>query len=115
VATFGAELSMSLDGFIADPSDGVAEVFAWYGNGDVETPAPDERWTFRTSEASARHLRETIPRVGAILSGRRTFDVANGWGGHHTLGVPTVVVTHAIPDGWPREGSSISFATGVSF
>jgi dihydrofolate reductase len=27
------------------------------------------------------------------------------------MGVPTVVLTHSIPDGWPREGSSLHFNT----
>ena len=31
-----AIMSMSLDGFVADPADGVAEVFDWYFQGDVE-------------------------------------------------------------------------------
>ncbi len=32
-----AIMSMSLDGFVADPHDGVGEVFDWYMNsGDVE-------------------------------------------------------------------------------
>ena len=32
-----ALMSMSLDGYVADPNDGVAEVFDWYFNsGDVE-------------------------------------------------------------------------------
>jgi hypothetical protein len=33
-----AIMSMSLDGYVADPHDGVAEVFDWYFNsGDVES------------------------------------------------------------------------------
>ena len=31
-----AVMSMSLDGFVADRNDGVAEVFDWYFSGDVE-------------------------------------------------------------------------------
>ena len=36
-----ANMSVSLDGFVADPADGVAEVFTWYALGD--TPVPDAR------------------------------------------------------------------------
>jgi hypothetical protein len=36
--TVVAELSMSLDGFVADPSDQVGPLFDWYRNGDVEVP-----------------------------------------------------------------------------
>jgi hypothetical protein len=31
-----AIMSMSLDGYVADANDGVAEVFDWYFAGDVE-------------------------------------------------------------------------------
>lgn len=52
MATVIAEMSMSLDGFVADPSDQVGPLFDWYGNGEVEVPtAVPERWTFRTSVA----------------------------------------------------------------
>ena len=33
-----AIMSMSLDGYVADLNDGVAEVFDWYFSGDVEIP-----------------------------------------------------------------------------
>ena len=33
-----ALMSMSLDGYVADANDGVAEVFDWYFSGDVEVP-----------------------------------------------------------------------------
>jgi dihydrofolate reductase len=114
VATVIAEMSMSLDGFVADPSDQVGPLFDWYGNGEVEVPTADpERWTFRTSQASARYLREALERVGAIVAGRRLFDVGR-WGEHgHPYGVPVFVVTHAVPEGWPREDAPlpITFVT----
>ena len=31
-----ANMSMSLDGFIADPDDGCNDLFGWYGGGPVE-------------------------------------------------------------------------------
>ena len=33
-----AFMSMSLDGYVADADDGVAEVFDWYFSGDVRSP-----------------------------------------------------------------------------
>ena len=50
-----ALMSMSLDGFVADADDGVAEVFDWYFSGDVEVPMPipTPDFTFRVSAASA--------------------------------------------------------------
>lgn len=35
-------MSMSLDGYVADPDDGVADVFGWYlASGDVEFETGD--------------------------------------------------------------------------
>ncbi|MEU0940219.1 dihydrofolate reductase family protein [Embleya sp. NPDC005971] len=100
MATVMAEKTMSLDGFIADPSHDVAELFGWYSNGHVETPAPGGGMTFRTSVASARHLRELFVNTGAIVTGRRLFDATDGWGGSHPIGVPVFVVTHHVPRDW---------------
>jgi hypothetical protein len=54
-----AIMSMSLDGYVADANDGVAEVFDWYFSGDVEVPtaSPTTGFTFRVSAPSAEHLR----------------------------------------------------------
>jgi hypothetical protein len=76
-----ADMTMSLDGFIADEHDGVEDLFGWYGNGDVTVPTADPRWTFQVSEASARHLRPAFDgSVGALVCGRRIFDHTQGWG-----------------------------------
>ena len=66
--------------------------------------------TFRVSRPSAEHLRGLISELGAMLTGRRTFDVAQGWGGNHSWG-PAFVVTHRIPEGWPRPSSTVHFVT----
>ncbi len=106
-----AFMSMSLDGYVADESDGVNQVFDWYFSGDVEIPTGSEDFTFRVSRPSADHLRSLMRDAGAFLTGRRTFDAANGWGGQHPWNVPAFVVTHRVPDGWPRPGSSVQFVT----
>ncbi|MFG2055641.1 dihydrofolate reductase family protein [Micromonospora sp. NPDC048930] len=102
--------TMSLDGYIADASHGGFEhLFQWYGNGDVETQMAG--MTVRTSAASAEHLRELHERTGALVVGRRLFDMTNGWGGRHPMDVPVVVVTHRVPEGWDRESDSFVFVT----
>jgi dihydrofolate reductase len=108
-----ALMSMSLDGYVADANDGVDEVFHWYFSGDVEVPTASgaSGMTFRVSEPSADHLRHLVAEVGAMLTGRRTFERADGWGGQHPWGIPAFVVTHAVPDGWPRPGSTVQFVT----
>ncbi|HYH07062.1 MAG TPA: dihydrofolate reductase family protein [Thermoanaerobaculia bacterium] len=107
-----AIMSMSLDGFVADANDGVAEVFDWYFNsGDVAfATGGSDPMTFRVSAPSAEHLRGLWSGLGAVLTGRRTFDVAEGWGGNHAWG-PAFVLTHDIPAGWPRPDSTVHFVT----
>ncbi len=107
-----AIMSMSLDGFVADRYDGVAEVFDWYmnsGNVEFRTGGSDPM-TFHVSEPSAEHLRALWSELGAVLTGRRTFEVADGWNGNHAWG-PAFVLTHEIPDGWPRPNSTVHFVT----
>ena len=108
-----ALMSMSLDGYVADANDGVAEVFDWYFSGDVEVPMPSTSsdMTFRVSPQSAVHVRDLMAEIGAMLTGRRTFDRAGGWDGQHPWGIPAFVVTHQVPDGWPRPGSTVHFVT----
>ena len=66
--------------------------------------------TFRLSAPSAQHLRQLWSELGGVLTGRRTFEVAQGWGGNHAWG-PAFVVTREIPDGWPRPNSTVHFVT----
>jgi hypothetical protein len=46
MATVIADMSMSLDGFIADRNDDVGPLFDWYRVGPVTTPSANERWRF---------------------------------------------------------------------
>jgi len=106
-----AIMSMSLDGFVADRNDGVAEVFDWYFSGNVEVNSGGaDAMTFKLSEPSAAHFRALSAELGAVLTGRRTFAVADGWGGNHAWG-PAFVLCHQVPAGWPRPGSSVHFVT----
>jgi dihydrofolate reductase len=112
-------LSMSLDGFIAGPNDGPGQplgeggerLFEWFSAGDTEYGLPGTEMVFRVSQQSAEMLREAHAGMGASVTGRRTFDISNGWGGSPPLGVPTFVVTHAVPQEWVYEGSPFTFVT----
>jgi dihydrofolate reductase len=105
--------SMSIDGFIAGPENsGFEHLFAWYGNGDVEIPNeihPD--LSLKVTDVSAAYLREITEVSGAIVVGRKLWDSTNAWGGKHPMGVPVVVLTHNVPDGWDREGEWFTFVT----
>lgn len=109
-------LSASVDGYITgpDPSPeralgrGGERLFDWYFNGDVPSTVFDG---FRLSPQSARVFDELAGRVGAIISGRRTYDHSNGFGGdggpHPTA--PLVVLSHRPAPA----GASQAFATDI--
>jgi dihydrofolate reductase len=102
-----ADMSMSLDGRIATPDDDISRLIRWFFDGDTEV-APGA--PFRVSQGSAELLREAMETVGALIGGRRYFDLAQGWGGRHPMGVPVYILTHEPPADWPSD-SSIHFVT----
>jgi dihydrofolate reductase len=102
-----ADMSMSLDGKIATPDDDISRLVRWFFDGDTAVAAGAP---FRVSEDSAELLREAMETVGAIIGGRRYFDLADGWGGRHPMGVPAFILTHEPPAGWPQD-SAIRFVT----
>src|ERR671917_896824 len=112
-------LSMSLDGFIAGPNDGPERplgeegerLFEWYSSGDTEYKLPGTEMVFNVSPQSAELLRQAHGKMGAFATGRRTFDITNGWGGNPPLGVPAFVVTHTVPQEGVYEGSPFTFVT----
>lgn len=95
-------LSMSLDGYIAGPDDGLdlplgrggERIFAWMNAGPES--ARKNQW-LAPPEASRPIVEAWTADCGAIVSGRRTFDIARGWQGGHPIDVPIFVVTHAAP------------------
>ena len=99
-------MTMSLDGFIADPDDQPGELFDWYQAGEVSVPSANENVLFDVDEASAEVLGDLTDDVGALVSGRRLFDIANGWNDSHPAGARVVVVTHSPPadaaERWPK-------------
>ncbi len=107
-------MTMSLDGFVADPEDQVGELFDWYGAGDVTVPSPNETVSFQVDDASARVLREMTGNCGALVSGRRLFDIAGGWGDKHPAGAPVVVVTHRAPEDAATRWPATTFVDGVA-
>ncbi len=107
-----AGFSMSLDGYVADPNDGVEDVFKWYSTGTTDAEYTVGDATFEMSVEGAEYIKGAGQVAGVLVTARRTFDVANAWGGRHPMDVPIVVVTHRIPEEWVnREGSPFTFVT----
>jgi dihydrofolate reductase len=113
------ELSMSLDGFVAGPNDGPQNglgdggdrLFQWYYSGDTDFPLPGTDMVFKISRASAELLQQEWGSLGAMVAGRRMFDIAHGWGGNPPGGGPCFIVTHAAPQEWLKPGSPFTFVS----
>lgn len=110
-------VSMSLDGFIAGPGDcpkhplGEREgeyLLNWYFSGD----APFEGTMFKPKGASRDVVAEMFHNAGAMLTGRRTYEIANGWNGTHPVNsIPVVIMTHTPPTDAPKGKSQLVFVT----
>jgi dihydrofolate reductase len=104
--------SMSLDGYISGPNEsGFEHLFKWYNSGDVVVKTAQEEFELKMSLPSAEHWKANIDRTGALVVGRKLFNLTNGWGGKHPMGVPVVVLTHNVPDDQPVDGEWFHFVT----
>jgi len=108
-----SHMTMSLDGFVAQPDDGIGELFEWYEAGSVTVPNPNETVEFKVDDSSARVLREMTENAGALIAGRRLFDIADGWGDKHPAGAKVVVVTHRPPERAAERWPETTFVDGV--
>jgi dihydrofolate reductase len=111
-------LATSLDGFIAGADDGPAQplgvggerLFDWFRDGD--TPSRFYEW-MRMSALSAAFFDNHAARVGAVITGRRTYDISGAWGGSGPLrGIPLFVMTHQVPETVPPGDPPYTFITG---
>ncbi len=111
--------SMSLDGFVAGPNDtsavplgeGGDRLFKWYFEGAQDDSIQIGNSELKMSRAGAEFVREASKGAGVLVTARRTFDIANAWGGRHPMNVPIVVLTHRVPQEWVKEGSVFTFVT----
>jgi len=104
-------MSMSLDGFITRPDDNLDQplgrdgerLHRWLASGGESVGE------FRPSDPSAEVFDELMD-TGAVVVGRRTFDLARRWNGDHH-GVPIFVPTHEAPDDHAVHGPWVSYVT----
>lgn len=100
-------MSMSVDGFIAGPNVAPGNGLGDKGQRLHEWFLPDADAEHRTGSHLAGVNREVMDEAmttGAVVVGRRTFELADGWGGDHHDGVPIFVLSRHQPDPtlqWP--------------
>ena len=96
-------MSMSVDGFVAGPRDGPGNEL---GDGGHRL----HEWFLADAEAgrqltgASRDVMDEAMSTGAVVVGRRTFELAGGWDGDHHDGVPIFVLSRRRPDPamqWP--------------
>ena len=67
---------------------------------------------FRLSNSSAEVFEELVESGGAVVTGRRIYDIASAWGGNGPLpGLPLFVLTHNVPEYVPQGESRYTFVT----
>ena len=89
-----AGMTMSLDGFVADP------------DGRVDRLYPDYATLRETDDMTA-----AISETGAVVMGRRTFEIADpdSYGGAYEFQVPIFVLTHRPPRVPPKQDERLTF------
>jgi dihydrofolate reductase len=98
-------MAMSLDGFITGPGDeqgnpagvGGMRLMEWLGKGGPEVA------DWRPTDPQSQIVFDEMLSTGAVVTGRRTGDFADYWGGDHHDGVPIFVPTHSAPANNPHE------------
>ena len=111
------DMSISLDGFIAGPNDNSKQPLGenggvlhnWLFSGDQVSKVNE---FFKLSEANRLVHDKSLINAGAMIVGRGTYDVVNGWGGSHpNKGVPVFVVTHKVPETIPEGTTPFTFVS----
>lgn len=111
-----AGITTSVDGYVAGPGDrpgqglgeGGERLHYWVFGGP---------WTYDNepeggaSGEDAAWLQKVMSRLGAVVSGRWTYEAADHWGGENPWDMPLFIVTHR-PEEEP-EGAGFTFVSGV--
>jgi dihydrofolate reductase len=111
-----AGITTSVDGYVAGPDDrpgqglgaGGERLHYWVFGGP---------WTYDNepeggaSGEDAAWLQEVMSRLGAVVSGRWTYEAADHWGGENPWDMPLFIVTHR-PEEEP-DGAGFTFVSGL--
>jgi dihydrofolate reductase len=112
-----AGITTSVDGYVAGPDDGPGKGLG-EGGERLHYWVFGGPWTYEdegnqgdATGEDAAWLAEAMERIGAVVSGRWTYEAANHWGDENPWGLPVFIVTHR-PEEEP-EGGAFTFVSGV--
>lgn len=105
MACIRIDMTISLDGFVAGPHDdadhpmgiGGFRLFNWLDH--------------RHDDGPHGQVYADVLATRAVISGRRTYELAGRWNGDHHDGVPVLVLTHTVPEEPPP--GTVRYATEV--
>ena len=111
-------MSMSLDGFVTGPNegpdnglgDGGELLHEWIFQGVGDHPRDAIGGTGSVNSRIVDEFRAT----GAVLTGRRTFEAAGGWGGDHHDGVPIYVLSRNPAPAWAAGWPAVQYVSDVA-
>jgi dihydrofolate reductase len=111
-----AGITTSVDGYVAGPDDrpgqglgeGGERLHYWVFGGPWSQQEPPSG---EPTGVDAEWFDQMMTRVGAVVSGRNTYEAADRWGGENPWELPTFIVTHR-PEEAP-EGEAFNFVEGV--
>jgi dihydrofolate reductase len=91
MAQIRLDMTMSLDGYVVGPQDSMDNpmgvdgfrLFNWLDR--------------RNDPGPSGQVYDESVATRAVISGRRTYELAGRWGGDHHDGVPIFVLTHDVP------------------
>lgn len=112
-----AGITTSVDGYVTGPDDG-PERGLGVGGERLHSWVFGGPWTYdeppatEASGADKEWLDAALSRVGAVISGRWTYEAAGHWGDENPWGVPFYIVTHR-PEEQP-EGGHFTFVDGLA-
>jgi dihydrofolate reductase len=111
------DISVSLDGFTG-PNDNLEQPLGEGGERLHDWVYGLESWRERhglaggSSDHDAEVLDEAFRMLGAVVLGKRMFDLAKGWGDNPPFHVPVFVLTHHARDTEVKEGgTTFTFVT----
>jgi dihydrofolate reductase len=102
-----ADVSVSLDGFMAGPNISIEHPMGKRGD-------RLHQWLFNagSNEIDSTVVKGISAGIGAVVLGRRTFDVGfNAWEQQTPYPAPTFVVTHHAKDALPTASGTFTFIT----